>query len=272
MDYQRIYNQIIQKAISENRVKTKNNYYERHHIIPKSLGGSNSKDNLVLLTAKEHFICHYLLVKIHKNHTLFYQKMLRAFIMLSTKNTRQGDRYVNSRLYDKIKNECYGKNGKLTKENASFYGKTHSEETRTKLSESKLGELNPAYGKEPWNKNKTKYTDSRVKAYGETLSKRIKDSPRPPLSKSTREHLSKIAKENNLGKIKTEEHKKNLSKSMKEFLKTEEGIEQHRIKWLKAKAATTGVKKEIVRCPHCGKEGGKPIMHRHHFENCKKNE
>lgn len=40
-----------------------NDYVEKHHIIPKSLGGNNSKENLVLLTAKEHYICHRLLVK-----------------------------------------------------------------------------------------------------------------------------------------------------------------------------------------------------------------
>lgn len=40
------------------------NYYENHHIIPRSLNGSNSSENLVLLTAREHFICHWLLVKI----------------------------------------------------------------------------------------------------------------------------------------------------------------------------------------------------------------
>ena len=38
-------------------------YTEKHHIIPKSLGGSNGKDNLVVLTGREHYICHYLLMK-----------------------------------------------------------------------------------------------------------------------------------------------------------------------------------------------------------------
>ena len=36
---------------------------EKHHIIPKSIGGSNSNDNLVKLTPREHFICHILLTK-----------------------------------------------------------------------------------------------------------------------------------------------------------------------------------------------------------------
>ena len=38
-------------------------YAESHHIIPKSLGGSDDQINLVDLTAREHFICHWLLTK-----------------------------------------------------------------------------------------------------------------------------------------------------------------------------------------------------------------
>lgn len=33
--------------------------------------------------------------------------------------------------------------------------------------------------------------------------------------------------------------------------------------------AMKGKSKPIVTCPHCGKEGGKPIMQRYHFDNCK---
>jgi hypothetical protein len=44
-----------------NRNKNTGQYYERHHIIPKSLGGSNASENLVLLSAREHFIAHLLL-------------------------------------------------------------------------------------------------------------------------------------------------------------------------------------------------------------------
>ena len=40
-------------------------YYERHHIIPKSLGGSNEPSNLVYMSGKAHYIAHYLLFKIH---------------------------------------------------------------------------------------------------------------------------------------------------------------------------------------------------------------
>jgi hypothetical protein len=45
------------------RIFDRGEYFEKHHIIPKSIGGSNVKDNIIKLTAKEHFICHRLLVK-----------------------------------------------------------------------------------------------------------------------------------------------------------------------------------------------------------------
>jgi 5-methylcytosine-specific restriction endonuclease McrA len=59
--YTSVYNSIIARAKS--RELPKEIYTENHHIIPKSLGGSNSKNNLVKLTAREHRLCHLLLPK-----------------------------------------------------------------------------------------------------------------------------------------------------------------------------------------------------------------
>jgi hypothetical protein len=58
MNHQKIYDSIISNARSQNRKKLEKNdinyvYYEKHHIIPKCMNGSNDEDNLVLLTAKE---------------------------------------------------------------------------------------------------------------------------------------------------------------------------------------------------------------------------
>lgn len=39
------------------------NKFEKHHIVPKSMGGTNKKENLVALTIKEHRLCHILLTK-----------------------------------------------------------------------------------------------------------------------------------------------------------------------------------------------------------------
>ena len=82
MNYEKIYNALIEKAKTSPCVEGQ--YVEKHHIIPKSLGGSNDSSNLVKLTARQHYIAHLLLYKIYKDKcvngvdkTPFY-KMLSA--------------------------------------------------------------------------------------------------------------------------------------------------------------------------------------------------
>lgn len=133
MDYQKIYNLIVLKAKEANRFKNDGNYYERHHILPKSLGGQDTKENLVLLTAKEHYICHMLLIKIYQNDNVNYIKCLRAFMMMKPKHYHK--RPFNGRQFDKIKNILYGKNGLSVGENHQSYGQKRSKETRKKQSD-----------------------------------------------------------------------------------------------------------------------------------------
>lgn len=76
MNYKRIYDNLIDSA--KNRLLE--GYVEKHHIVPKCLGGDNSTNNLVILTPEEHFLAHVLLVKIYPqepNLILAVQKMTR---------------------------------------------------------------------------------------------------------------------------------------------------------------------------------------------------
>lgn len=59
--YTKLYYNIINK--SKSTIKTTNDGNHVHHIIPKSLGGNNAPDNLVVLSFKQHRICHRLLIK-----------------------------------------------------------------------------------------------------------------------------------------------------------------------------------------------------------------
>jgi len=96
MNYAKLYNQII-----ENRLNNPyDGYTEKHHIVPVSLGGSHSKDNLVRLTAREHFVCHWILVKMYKGNKNSYYKMLKAFNMMcnSISNTHQRYRVCSRRF------------------------------------------------------------------------------------------------------------------------------------------------------------------------------
>lgn len=63
MDYLKHYNSLIGKA--RGRTLQKEVYFENHHIVPRSEGGSNDPSNLVKLTAREHFLAHWLLYRIN---------------------------------------------------------------------------------------------------------------------------------------------------------------------------------------------------------------
>lgn len=99
MNYQKIYDSIIAKRKEE----TYYGYTEKHHIVPRSLGGSDDKDNLVNLTAKEHYICHYLLTKIHIDNRPNFYKMMKALVMMSCSSENQDRHVKNSRQYKWIR-------------------------------------------------------------------------------------------------------------------------------------------------------------------------
>ena len=134
--YTTYYFNIINKARA--RIKTIG-YAEKHHIIPKSLGGDNSKSNLVLLTAKEHYICHLLLPKMLTGDNM--RKMSYAIWLMINVNRGCQLRYkVTSRMYKSIKE----KNSKLlsiaNKGKLGIHsGKKFSNETKQKMSLSAVG-------------------------------------------------------------------------------------------------------------------------------------
>ena len=166
MDYKKHYNLLIQKGLKRNPSEL--NYSEKHHIIPKCMGGNDSKENLVILTAEEHYVAHQLLVKIYPN-----QKGLKyAAFMMSVnngKNKRNNKQYgwlkknLSEEFSNRLKGNTYAKNrinykhSEETKEKMSLKskGKPKSEEHKKKLSQAKIG-------KTPWNKGLT-ILDERVK-------------------------------------------------------------------------------------------------------------
>ena len=160
MDYLKIYNNIINKAILENRTK-KDNYFEKHHIKPKCIGGDNSKENLVLLTAREHFICHKLLTLIYPNS----DKLHFAFWAMcnQTNGDLKRNYTISSRVYNEAKEQFAIINSRLHK------GKKISEEQKESVRlrmltnnplKGKKGVNNHNYGKPRSNdiKNKISHT------------------------------------------------------------------------------------------------------------------
>lgn len=84
------------KFIDALKQQTIDEYYELHHIIPKSSGGSNDKSNLIALTARQHYIAHWILWK------AYGENMTRAFFMMSSVGRYER---VSSKTYDKARKE-----------------------------------------------------------------------------------------------------------------------------------------------------------------------
>ncbi len=99
MNYNKIYYSII-----ENRKKNPyNGYTEKHHILPKSLGGNDNEENLVNLSAREHFICHLLLTKMYPVDSIEYNKMIKAFMMMLVCKSENQRRFLTSKNYQSFR-------------------------------------------------------------------------------------------------------------------------------------------------------------------------
>jgi len=91
MNYLANYNKLIKRA----KERTLDGYSEKHHILPKCIGGSNEPDNLVELTAREHFIAHILLVKIYPNKI----GLIKAVQMMCTSSYSHKEQRSMNRMY-----------------------------------------------------------------------------------------------------------------------------------------------------------------------------
>ena len=143
--YTRIYYTIIERAKS----KIISGYTEKHHIIPKSLGGSNDNDNIVALTAREHFICHLLLTKMVTGKDR--NKMISAVFYLTGRGKANRNNIIkSSRLYETLKREHANH---VSRQKLGCKQPQRSAETKKRLSKSKTGKLNPNFKCEwitPW--------------------------------------------------------------------------------------------------------------------------
>jgi hypothetical protein len=97
MQYQKIYDQIIQRAKTRNLME----YGEKHHILPRCLGGNNLPDNIVKLTFREHFICHWILCKLNPGNLKLHHAF-SCMTMVSRTNKNRFD-VLTSRHFQIVK-------------------------------------------------------------------------------------------------------------------------------------------------------------------------
>ena len=153
MNYQLIHNQIITRA----KDRTATGYMEEHHIIPKSMGGTDDPTNLVMLTPEEHYLVHQLLVKLYpSNENLIFA----ANMMCSNRPSNKLYGWLRRRLSIKMTADNPNKNGTARREYNKKYGSPnkrfkHTIESKNKFAEMKLGDKNPRFGKPGTMRTKT---------------------------------------------------------------------------------------------------------------------
>jgi hypothetical protein len=97
MDYKKIHDKIIERA----RTRRLEGYVEKHHIIPKCMNGTNEPNNLVKLTAREHFLIHWLLHEIYPDNT----DLKYAFWSMCRNSGNQQRYKPSSRVYEYAKHK-----------------------------------------------------------------------------------------------------------------------------------------------------------------------
>ena len=198
MNYTSIYNSIVQRAVS----RSVDEYTESHHIIPRCMGGSDDKFNLVSLTPKEHYVAHHLLTKMYPNdrgvHVAFammcytrdvyvpprvYESAKKSHSKWMASRTVTDD--TRKKMSESAKARCTlewraKKSIEMSKQfkgaGNPFYGKTHSEESKRKMSEAMkgmgAGANNSFYGKTHSEESRRKISEANM---GKTISQTQRD-------------------------------------------------------------------------------------------------
>lgn len=145
--YTRWYMALTERAIYLNRKKTKNEYFESHHILPKCMGGTET----VLLTAKEHYICHLLLCRITTGTNK--HKMINALIKMAFSKSEGQKRYT-AKSYSLVRKLIAEKNSetmkgvpKSEKAKQNMKGRSGTWKREDRHKERMVGLNNPMYGK-----------------------------------------------------------------------------------------------------------------------------
>lgn len=208
MDHRKVYNILIDRAKYRELI----GYKEVHHILPRCMGGGNEAENLVALTAREHFIAHVLLVKIYPEKP----SLIYAVKMMCRNYTSERSR---NRMYEWLRIREAQVSSKMNSgEGNAFFGKTHSEETRRKISEARKSQPRKVVEKTIWtpemlSERGRKAAESRKANGNSARSEETKDKIRQ--TKAAQPIEKKQGGKKNKGRKFSQEYKDLLSNSRK---------------------------------------------------------
>jgi len=212
--YLKHYHRLVERSLVRDEIPA---IVEKHHIIPKCMGGVDAENNLVTLSPAEHYVAHQLLVKIFPTN----RKLIFAATMM-IKGRKSNKHYSwlvelkrkaqSEEMKLRIANGWKGPTeGKFGPDNPNF-GKKRTGEQRKRISESLKGdkhpmfglrgENNPNFGKKLSEEHKAKLRGPKSEEHKIKLRK-----PKMPKTAERKEQLKSSY-------IRTEEQRKNLSNSL----------------------------------------------------------
>lgn len=194
MNYQKIYNDLCtSRQKLRGTIKRKGDGYNKHHIIPKCMGGEDKKENYVLLTFREHIIAHQLLHEIYPESSELTYAFLR--MIQSSRSDRKENTYKIDKKGNKVHYSINSKELEKLRNNSIEYlrkinlGRKQKPESIEKMRQKKIG---------------YKYSEEIKKAWSEQRKgHEVKQETRDKISSSR------------VGIEFSEEHKLNISKSHK---------------------------------------------------------
>ncbi len=248
MNYFRIYNEIIKSSIN----RELDCYTENHHIIPRCMGGSDDNDNIAILTAKEHFLAHWLLAKYYKTRDLIFAWNCMCM-------NKSGDRYTSKSF--SYARESWAKNMSEINKGVKF-----SKERIKKLSDSHIGQ-------NAWNKGiKTGPSNAYILRVEEYLKNPIKCKCCGELIPYKKRNVNRLycsntcSHKHNGEALKKARSAAGYAPNSGSFKK---GMRVSNETAKKISKSLTGIKRPTGECPHCGKVGAMSLLKRWHFDNCK---
>jgi hypothetical protein len=183
MNYNNHYELLINRA----RIRKLEIYSEKHHIIPKCMGGTDNLINLVELTPEEHYLAHLLLVKIYPDND---KLIFAAHKMCQNSNGHR----MNNKIYGWLRRRHSDAMSRIHKgRTASNKGIPHSGETKAKIAKSMEGRGLSEESRKKLSLSKTGHCHSEETK--EKISKALSGGTRTTPTEETRRKISIAMKE-----------------------------------------------------------------------------
>jgi hypothetical protein len=252
MNYKKHYDLLIER--SKNRVLE--GYVEKHHIIPKCLGGTDAKENLAILTPEEHFLAHQLLIKLNPGH----RGLIYAVQMMTNHHTNAR---TNNKLFGWIRKRMALAMSEQTrnwlkehKHPRGMLGKKHTAEKKEQIAASSKAAIIADRGVPVYTYN---LDGTFCKSYI-TLTECADDLQTNPSN-------VKYTADGNFGHCKGKQIRYELYDQIEPYVrvkvKTYIRTDEHK------KCVGERTKNNKAVCNHCGMETTKVNIRRWHNDNCK---